>query len=310
MEKFKRDWELTITPYTKASDGTVTLISGGARTFKELRVVFNVTNTLHGDPCTGNFQLYNIAQRTKTLLATASCFISLKTAYWGRKQVMIFQGEITNSYEIRQGADTVYNIWARDSGRSLDTAPQGLRSYSEEKNGVFLLDKLVRAVPNIQNTVKYIGSAQSALAQVTEDSYNFIGSFRKQITELTEQANLLWHCRFGEVRVLAQEDPVHQLVGDTSPFVVSVSTGLLSRPVVDYVGVKFDHLLEPKFTPDALISIEANTVRRDFGNELYVPQDEQAAQLSGLFRVKVINHKGDTRGDTWKTSVTAYNKVG
>lgn len=311
MQQYFRNWRLQIIPYTVNSDGSYNYET--ARVIPELKVVFDIKDTALGDPLTASLQIYNLSPDSKSALNTGLCSIILEVCYGldDSKLKPVLTGEVTNSYELRVGADLIQNIWVRDSGKSIDDYTIVKPSYENPVSVKQILTDILNATPNINTFPDYLGTSQAIIELAEEeDDWLFGSSMRNQLNALLSPLDLLWYVSGGVVRIINKNDGSVQGTGDLTPFNVSIETGLLSRPKVDWVGIEFEHLMNPAFQPGNLITIDPQTVQADFGNELYVPIPGEKLKLSGQFRVMEAQHKGDTRGANWKTLVKAFHKVG
>lgn len=311
MRQYFRNWRLQITPYQKTSKGKRAL--GSPVEVKDLRMMLNVLDTALGDPLTASLQIYNLSPTTKNILNTKLCYITLEVGYGlgGENLLPIFEGEVTNSYELRVGPDLIQNIFARDSGTALNESVISLASYTTPTPVSAILMAILTEAPDVIGTPDYLGSSQAVINSADSlDDWVFGGTLSEELNELLTPLGLRWYISGGVVRIIKLDDGSTAGPGDSTPFEVSVETGLLSRPKVDWVGIEFEHLMNPGFKPGNLITIKPQTVQRDFGNELYVPIPGEIVKLSGTFRVMEARHKGNTRGSEWKTIVKAFHKVG
>lgn len=304
---FDRKWKIVLEIKEKRNGQ---LITTDSHVIRDLKVTFAITNTLLGDPSLATFQLYNISNRSITLLTSEKCHISFYAGYhsdiessWPR----VFIGEVTNSYDLRQQTDIVWNVWARGNSSLFYDEKPTLASIQQPTSPKVILERLTTDCSSLANRPSYIGDAGSKLLNApNEPEFNVTGSFSREFDDLLEPLGLGWTIQGNELLVFNKEitDPT-ELDGEA----ISISTlsGLLTIPVVDYVGVKFNHLLNGRLQPASIIDIEPNTVKYNLGNEFYVQNfDKEKWSAGGKFRVYEVSHKGDTRGDRWQTSVTAF----
>ena len=199
-------------------------------------------------------------------------------------------------------------IWARSLGSLMDLYTPDLESFSESVSPQTILDLLVNESPTI-TYISYTGQTQLKLLYAEKlKEYTFGGTLKEELNELLRPLEIQWTIHNNELVLAGDLDKSILYEGDIL-FEVSIDSGLLTRPKIDWVGIEFDHLLTPQLYPTGIINLIPQTVERDFGNELYVPQPDIEMRISGNFRVMEAKHSGDTRGDTWKTSVKAYSKV-
>ena len=278
------------------------------RTIRDLKVTFNIVNTLLGDYSLASFQIYNINKETESYITSHGCTISLRTGYHEdieKNWNVLFTGEITNSHELRQGLDTVWNVWARESFSIINQPVVDFQSYQVETPRLTVLNKLIEHSEEFKGKITYIDNALTVLTKSDPlDQYSATESYGKEFSDILP-SNLGWAVQNGEFFVFDIEnpDPI-SLVGAIE---ISREKGLLTVPIADYTGVKFSTLLDGQLKPLKVINIKPNTIKYNLGNEFYVKRvDKEKWRAQGLFRIMEVTHRGDTRGETWDTSVTAF----
>lgn len=280
------------------------------KTIKDLKVTFSIRNTLLGDPSLATFQIYNINEETESMITDHDCIISFHTGYYSEDEDnwnVLFQGEVTNSYEIRQQTDVVWNIWARNAFSLLNETSPSIEPIQNPTSAKSILESLVSNAIGLRGTPTYVNGCDTKLLEADlVDEYAITGTFKEEFNDLLLGYGLGWQVQGDEFVVFDQEftDP-----SSTEGEVIEVKreTGLLTVPMVDYTGVTFTHLLDGQFKPTKIINIEPNTARYNLGNEFYVKRfDKNKWRARGKFRIFEVTHKGDTRGDRWDTEVTAF----
>lgn len=303
---FDRKWEIVL--QVMEEQGKI-LVPTKTKSLRDLKMTFNIRNTLLGDPSLASFQIYNINSETEAMLTSHRCFITMKAGYTADKYPtlgVLFQGEITNSYEIRQGVDIVWNVWARTAFNLLNTAKVGIKSIQVPTSPISILDQLVADAVGLSKPT-YVNDAESVLRSASAlDEFQISGTFKQEFDDLLLPLGLGWQIQGDELLVFNQQftDP-----SGTGEQAINVSrlTGLLTVPVVDYTGVNFTNLLNHEFKPTKVINVEPNTARYNLGNEFYVKKfDKDRWRANGRFRIFEVTHKGDTRGDMWESEVTAF----
>lgn len=305
MPLYNRQVTLKVTQGTLDDDYVFT--EGRSIELTGLRMVFTVKNTFLGDPSLGSFQIYNLKQTTKEMFSAEACSIALTVSYEGQEPRVIFKGEVTNSYGIRSGADTIQQVWARDSWRTLESYKPVISSKTKSYSRKTLVSEVISSTPSLGG-IKYLGDSESVMDSAKDlNNYTATGTTQEELQDLFDGAELSWYVRDGFVYVT---DPNEVLASSkaNADFVVSRKTGLLDKPEISYVGLTLSHLMDTRFYPGAKIYVEPNTITYNLGNEYYVPQDSSTWNAKGLFRVMEVTHRGDTRGNTWKSEVTAYYK--
>lgn len=305
MANYMRNWEMNI--YSITSDSGKPYVLGRSHTLTELRITFNIRNSDWNDPSVAQFQIYNLSPVAKALFERGRTYVEFNAGYTGDALANLFSGEVTNAYELRQDTDLVYNVTARDSQKDLETFQPEIASFSTEVSRETILNLLIDEAPNLKG-IKYTGDTYNTLTSSNSlPDYTCEGTFGEELYELLITIQLRPYIKNGYVYILSDEEDTQEYVSDIPPFDVNKNTGLLTRPNLDYIGMKFDHLLNAKFYPGRLINLDPETYTRDLGNEFYVQQDQLSVQVSGLFRIFRSTHKGDTRGNEWVSVVESIN---
>lgn len=295
---FDRKWKIVLTVRDKI------------KTIRDLKVTFNIRNTLLGDPSLATFQIFNINEETELMITDNDCIISFHAGYYSDDEdtwSLLFQGEVTNSYEIRQQTDIIWNVWARNGFSLLNRTNPSVPSIQNPTSPKSILESLVSDATGLRGTPTYVNNCDLKLSGAEPlDEFSINETFAGEFTDLLEPYGLGWQIQGDELVVFdkAFTDPAN-LEGET--IVVSRETGLLTVPMVDYKGISFTHLLDGRFKPTKIIDVTPNTARYNLGNEFYVKRyDKSKWRSSGKFRIFEVTHKGDTRGDRWDTEVTAF----
>lgn len=304
--KFDRKWKIVLETKRKVGNTYRPLKD---KTLRDLKVTFNVRNTLLGDPLLATFQIYNINAETESMITSHNCFITFYAGYYSDKDAnleVLFQGEITNSYKIRQGVDTIWNVWARNAFSLLNYSKVDLQPIKVDTAPKQVLQKLVNKATGL-STIEYLGDADSIISSAeSDDNYTFDGTYKEEFDNLLINLGLGWQVIGNKLIVFNQQVTDPKLTNERA-IPISFKTGLLTVPVVDYKGVEFKTLLMSELVPGKVISIEPNTTRYNLGNEFYVEQfDKSQWRASGKFRIFEVTHRGDTRGDRWQTDVVAF----
>lgn len=304
---FDRKWELRL-EIMEETDGGLEIVD--SHVINGLRVTFNIRNTMLGDPSLANFQIYNINSVSEAFLNNHNCQISMYTGYRSDRTEdysLLFSGEVTNSYEIRQQTDIVWNVWARNSFRVLETLKPPTDAIQNPITVKDIITDLLKSTPRLLDTPSFIGNAEKKLILLDmEPEYAPSGTYKQEFDDLLLSKGLGWQVQNRKLVIFDREE-VAPLATETDVIEVSNKTGLLSVPLVDYLGVKFTHLLSGKFYPGKIINIAPNTAKYNLGNNYYVKRyDKTKWRAKGKFRIYEVTHRGDTRGDNWNSELTAF----
>lgn len=278
------------------------------RVLRELKVTFNIVNTLLGDYSLASFQIYNINKETETYITSHGCNISFHAGYHEDAEKnwnVLFSGGITNSHELRQGVDVIWNVWARESLALMSETVKDFAPVQASTPRMTLLNNLIANAKVFSSNITYVGDAKKILTDSDPlEQYTATETYGKEFSDILP-SNLGWTTQNGEFFVY----PIENLDPKANEESIEISreNGLLTQPTVDYTGVTFDNLLDGMLKPLKVISIVPNTVKYNLGNEFYVSRvDKVKWRASGKFRIMEVTHRGDTRGETWDTFVKAF----
>ena len=304
---FERKWKIVLQTMDDTSGNLVPIKT---KTIRDLKVTFTIKNTLLGDPSLASFQIYNINEETEALITAYNCYITFYSGYGDENEEswnVLFQGKITNSYDIRQKQDMVWNIWARNAFSLLTTTKPTIKSIQNPTTPKKILESLVDNAIGLAGKPTYVNNCDIKFSSVAPlPEFILEGTFKDEFDDLLLPYGLGWQIQNDEFIVFDQEftDP-SSIEGEA--ITVSRETGLLSIPMVDYKGVNFSSILNGQFKPTKIIDIAPNTIRYNLGNEFYVEKfDKSQWRAKGKFRIFEVTHRGDTRGDRWDTDVIAF----
>lgn len=303
---FDRKWKIVLN-VSEEVDGELKVTK--SKTITGLKVTFDICNTLLGDPSLGTFRIYNINKETENFLTNNNCVIEFYSGYntdledaWN----LLFSGEITNSYELRQQTNSVWNIWARNGFTALNYKKVTLAPVQNPISPHTILGRLVDDSLFLNSSISYVNGCEEILLEAEElDEFSVTGSLQQELNDLLIPLGLGWQIIGNKLIVF---DGVSTKPGTNENAIkINDKTGLLSIPIVDYTGVKFTSLLNGQLQVTKIVEIEPNTARYDLGNEFYVKKfDKTKWSAAGKFRIFEVTHRGDTRGDKWTSEVTAF----
>jgi hypothetical protein len=285
LRLFKRNVELTL--ISQPSTGTKyfdTSQVGNALIVTDLRVQFEIKKNVGREPNTCNLTVTNMAKESRGRLERKPVYVILRAGHDGVLKPL-FEGNVTYAKSELKSPDWVTKIQIADGGRAYSQARLN-RSYSPPINPSRVLADCAAAmglpVPTDLATV-------DELKQALASGYSANGPVRDILTKMLAPYGFSWSIQNGKLQVLKSGVP-----NANTAWVIDVDAGMIGSPegsVPHKPGqtseLSIDVLLFPELVPGDTIQVNSR------------------AYNGGFFRVNDVEHKGDTRGDDFTTSVKA-----
>lgn len=278
MANFNRQAEVIVGP--PGGDGTK--ITGN-------RIIFNIRKSDKADANSMEVQVYNLAPGTRKEFEDLENVVMLNAGYPSTMR-LVAMGDITR-------CETVYNLPDRIT---TATCGDGLRTMSETRVSLSY-EGAVSARAIIDDIA---GEMELELRETEADmsgrfrsGWAFVGPAREAMNLVTRRFGLEWSIQNGELQVTERRGE-----NTLEAVVISPQTGLIGSPQnlddnredlpgdKENPGVQFRCLMNPLIEPNGIVILEAREFER------------------AEYRVKVVEHRGDTRGDVWETMVEAVER--
>lgn len=270
-----------------------------------LRIRFQVRQGDVQTPNWAEITVTNPAPNTVSKAKKEYTKVTLQAGYEGNFGT-IFKGEIR---QIRYGrenpTDTYLTILGTDGGQAHNYAVvnKTLAAGSTFRQQV---DAALEPMKALGVTVGYIadlGSATMPRATV------LFGMARDILRSIAQATNTSWSIQNGEFQMIknGQYRP-----GDA--IVVNSRTGMIGLPIQTLDGIEVRTLLNPQIQPGRRIKIDQSSVQQAALSPAYAAEVQNAMIPStaddGLYRVLVVDHSGDTRGNPYYTDVICIRADG
>ena len=277
----------------------VTLIVGNdeeAIDLSELHIVFSVRHADKENPQSAVVRVYNLS--TKTLQAIQIkefTRLLLQAGYQDGAFGAIFDGDIVQARIGRESAVDTYAEFI---------AAEGYAAHSE------IINQTLAAGATMADTANAAASAMGASIEANSFDADFklprgqvlYGMARDALREATARAGQTYFYERGKVITLPLQG---YRPGTVS--VVSAETGMIGWPVQTQAGIEVKTLLNPAFAVGGRIQLNNESIQlAQFGTNIQSgPQNLNYPGLdpSGVYRILTLDYSGDTRGNTWYTSI-------
>jgi hypothetical protein len=246
----------------------------------DLRVEFRVDKSLSSEPNTCSITVYNLAERTRSLLQDKPTLIRLDAGYEGSMS-RLFVGDLVFSESMRTTADWESRLQVADGSRAYKARVN--RGYARGVQARDALREIAQAMGtspprNIEGASELLSSYSAGLV--------LDGPAHSALTKLLGAHGLEWSIQDGHLQILRPND-----VRPDQAVLVSQETGMIGTP--EHSAPKenggkptlsVQTLLDPRIHPGGRIAL------REPGR---------------LYKVERVSHTGDSHAEAWETHVEA-----
>lgn len=277
--------------------------AGKALDLSALRIVFAVKRSDTVTPNIADIKVYNLDEQTAIQIRKEFTQVILQAGYPGNFGV-IFKGNIKQVIIGRESAtDTFIEIMAGDGDRAYNFAIVNTTIAA----GATQQDQVKAAVTSMNS--KGVTQGQTGEGSLNEKELPrgkvMYGSSRKYLTNVADNSGASWSIQDEKVNFVAQKG---YLPGER--VVLTSKTGMIGTPEQTNVGVNVKCLLNPNIKIASRIVIDNKSIAQ-FKIDLSIVNS--AANIpapvtaDGTYYVLVVEHKGDTRGIEWYSTLVCLN---
>ena len=275
MELFDRTCRVTIGP--EAGEGPS--ISD------DFRIWFKVVRSIGEELNTAEVEISNLSEYTRRNIQRDNQVCLIEAGYRGGIEVLAI-ADVTRSIIRHSPPDIITSIECSDGAKALRDRRVNL-SFEAGASVQRVLDRIAQELA--------LGTRATGTRADGEylSGVSFSGTAKDALNQVTRKAGLIWSIQNGELQISDRVDANQSRAVKLTP-----ETGLLDSP-------------EPLDDPE-----EETEKRRGRGyrvrtllNPKIVPGDEiiiESREVDGVYRVDVVEHTGDTRGQEWVTEAEVY----
>lgn len=275
----------------ETAEGAFTTVS-----VRELRIRFRVRKTLMGYPSQATIEIFNLGQKVMNAVINRRYGeITLNAGYVGN-DTTVFKGQIKNGRISRQGTDTIFTVFATDGGRAWERATFS-KTYDTGVSIRLMLSDLIGSFPDIIE-----GDIEAADGFEQKEVENFSGATHKSLQRLADDYNFDWIVNEGVLDIV----PRQRILDPTNIIKISAATGLIGSPTTTEIGVDMKVLINPFMIPARQIELSGVKAFNIAMGNLFFRQGLPST-VNGLFKLRDIIHKGDTRSNDWYSEVVTVD---
>lgn len=248
----------------------------------DLRITFVIGKTSDSNVNTSKIKVYNLNERSRTILEQGGDLVAiLEAGYTDTGLEVLFKGEIDKSQFRRMGSNWVTTIFVKD-GNTAITKTHFEKSYAGPIDLKAIAEDITQTLRNEADIV--IKDLKNLSSDIIQNGFSANGLASRILDNIVEKQGLEWNIQDGELQIIAPDS------SDDEAIVLTPETGLIGSPVRRESGIEFRALLQPKIKPGRAVKIESRN-------------------LSGLFRIRQAQFKGDTHGTPWFVTAVAVPLV-
>lgn len=267
----------------------------------KLSCIFQVERIAQGGVAFARVGVFNLSEDTIGKIGKVYTQIRLEGGYPGRIGT-IFNGQVRNSYPIKDGADKRLDIFAQEAAADLDNVSVNL----DFSNGTTLHD-ILRTIIDAFSNITVSATSLDFLTNVTIAKEIVSGSAIHQL----ERLRLAYRFNYQVIGGVFHAIDFGRAPGDAA-IKISRETGMIGSPLISTAGIEVRTLLDPRIFPGRRIDVETAAAQlAQSSRSLQSSPDLISRQRArgGLFDVQSLVHVGETRGQVWYTQARATPAV-
>lgn len=270
----------------------------------QMRIEFNVTAADATMPNVLQARIYNLAPNTAQRIQQEFQHVTLQAGFEGGNFAVIFEGSIKQVKRGRMSpVDTYVEIYAADGDEAHNWA---VVNKSLAKGA-----KLEEQIKAINESMQPYGT--TANVQIPNElgtggtlirGKALFGLARERMNDVAATGNCSWSIQNGQVTLIEETG---YLPGEIVR--INSRTGMIGIPETTDSGVEVTVLLNPLIKIGTRIELDNASINqlqvREQGFPRYGDKSFPAnVSADGVYRVLVIEHQGDNRGQPWYSKIT------
>lgn len=280
---------------------------GDAIDLSKMQIVFETQQADVSTPNIAKIRVFNLAQSTVKEIKNEFQRVRLQAGYQSGSYGTIFEGQIGRFRSGRLDArDSFLDIMAGDGDKAFQFALVNKTLAA----GASQQDKM-QAVADamLPYDVKYdaSGNPVPSTGGILPRGKVMFGLARDQMSPIVATGDATWSIQNGQIVVIPFKG---YLAGEA--VVLNSGTGLIGVPEATENGVECETLLNPRIRIGTRVQIDQALINQTRINQQGFPRYTDinffaSVTNDGFYRVLVAEHRGDTRGPLWTTSLTCLS---
>ncbi|NTA27391.1 phage protein [Allorhizobium ampelinum] len=278
---------------------------GDAIDMSSLRIRFQVTQHTLQSPNAADITISNLSDNTVNLIKKEGQTVTLEAGY-EQNPGLIFKGQIIQKRSGRENpVDTYVNVIAQGGDQAYNHAVvnKTLAAGSTYKDQVMVCYEAMKEFGVTLGNIADLGSKKMPRARVMH------GMARDILRTIAISTGTSWSIQNNQLTFTKNNEP-----NSKSAIVLNSRTGMIGLPQQTIDGITVRCLLNPQIVPGTLIQIDQASVQEVKLSADYTAVVQNAMIPStaddGFYKVLVVNHSGDTRGQDWYSDILCLRADG
>lgn len=269
-------------------------IDGEGLDLSELRIEFKVKQWDIQTPNHAEIRIWNLKPDTSKRVEKEFTRVTLQAGYEGADAGIIFDGTIV---QIRRGranaTDTYLDISAADGDAAYNFAvvSASLAAGSKPEDRLKAIAAAMEKYGVTEGFTPEEGLGDSTLPR----GKVMFGMAQDHMRDLADTTLTSWSIQNGEITVVKKGGYLPD-----EAVVLNAQTGMIGLPEQTEDGINARCLLNPKLKVSGRVQINNASINRQAVSLQYTAVNYFPSVASdGFYRIVVVEHEGDTRGDAW-----------
>lgn len=285
----------------------VTDEAGDGIDLSKMQIIFEVNQADSETPNTAKIRIFNLSEETRKRVEKEFKKIRLQAGYENGNYGVIFEGQVMRWRHGRLDAkDSFLDLFCADGDKAFQFAFVN-KSLAA---GATLEDKMQAVSEATQPygvTFDSGGQPIPSTGGVLPRGKVLFGLAKDQMGPIADTSDTTWSIQDGKLTLIPFKG---YLPGEI--VVINSGTGMIGVPEATENGVEAEVLLNPKIKIGTRVQIDNNLINQTNVNQQGFPRYTDInffASVSddGVYRALVVEHRGDTRGTLWTTSITCLS---
>ena len=281
------------TQYLRQCSLVVSSIGGDGLDLSALRITFKVSQAYLQQPNTAEIRVWNLKPETSKKIEKEFTRVTLQAGYGN--PAIIFDGTIVQLRRGRANAtDTYLDITGLDGDAGYNYAIVfSALAAGANKGAQFKVAADAMAKYNVT-----VSQPPADDGKKSPRGQVMFGMARDYIQALSDTSSSTWSIQDGKISVVKKDGFL-----PTQAVVLNSQSGMIGIPEQTVDGINVRSLLNPLFKYTGRVQINEGDINRQAialsktGNIAngFIPRLVE----DGFYRIVVVNHSGDTRGNDW-----------
>lgn len=273
----------------------VELDDGSAFDVSTLRCKFSITKSWYQCDNECVVSIYNLSASDENKIIKNGQRIYVEAGYTGSFYGLIYSGNVFQCFRGKEnGTDYVLSIVAYDS--------PSYSLYNVTSTTMIAQATMRQAVDEVTKAIAKGEIATKTSEIVYPRGKVLFGNPNALLQQIKRSIDATYYIDNGKINLIGSSDYADDVVFDLGP-----DSGLIGSPSQTDQGITCECLLNPIIKLNDLFHIDNAKVK---GKKIELGDYQVPLDAEGLYRAIKLEYEGDTRGDDWKTTITALTQAG